>query len=103
VVGFEVDPRCLCAAKAIYRASLATRSGRWRLLHPLLAALGVPNRDPLRFSRQFRKDNSANFGLRGFSEVGDAFLAEALLDPAVGQPLGEQILGALGPPAGFVS
>jgi hypothetical protein len=35
--------------------------------------------------------------------VGHAFLAKALLDSAVGQPLGEQILGALAPPAGFVS
>jgi hypothetical protein len=47
--------------------------------------------------------NSQKFGCRGFSEVGNAFLAEALLNPAVGQPLGEQILGALGPPAGLVS
>jgi hypothetical protein len=40
---------------------------------------------------------------RGFSEVVHAFLAKALLNSPVGQPLGQQILGALGPPTGFVS
>jgi hypothetical protein len=39
----------------------------------------------------------------GFSEVGYAIPAKTLINSAVGQPLGEQFLRPLGPPAGFIS
>src|SRR5215208_4912535 len=38
-----------------------------------------------------------------FSEVGHAFPAKTLMNSAVGQPLGKEILGSLGPPTGFIS
>jgi hypothetical protein len=38
-----------------------------------------------------------------FSKVGHAFPAKTLMNSAVGQPLGKEILGSLGPPAGFIS
>ena len=46
---------------------------------------------------------SWNVGEEVFSEVGYAFLAKTLLNSTVGQPLGKQFLGSLGPPAGFIS
>ena len=44
-----------------------------------------------------------NFPCTAFSEVGYAFLAKTLLNSTVGQPLGKQFLGSLGPPASLIS
>ena len=45
----------------------------------------------------------ANFAMTEFSEVELAFPAKTLMNSAVGQPLGEQFLRTLGPPASFIS
>src|SRR5215210_714176 len=45
----------------------------------------------------------ANFAQTAFSEVEHAFPAKTLMNSAVGQPLGEQFLRTLGPPASFIS
>ena len=45
----------------------------------------------------------ANFAMTEFSEVEHAFPAKTLMNSAVGQPLGEQFLRTLGPPASFIS
>jgi hypothetical protein len=44
-----------------------------------------------------------NFAITEFSEVEHAFPAKTLMNSAVGQPLGEQFLRTLGPPASFIS
>jgi hypothetical protein len=44
-----------------------------------------------------------NFAQTEFSEVEHAFPAKTLMNSAVGQPLGEQFLRTLGPPASFIS
>ena len=44
-----------------------------------------------------------HFACSAFSEVGYAFPAKAPMNSAVSQPLGEQFLRTLGPPASFIS
>ncbi len=44
-----------------------------------------------------------HFACSAFSEVEHAFPAKALMNSAVSQPLGEQFLRTLGPPASFIS
>jgi hypothetical protein len=46
---------------------------------------------------------SPNLVEEEFYEVERVLLAKTLLNSAVGQPLGKQNLGSLGPPVGFIS